>query len=198
MGATDTERRAQQQKLAMRLKLVTVALGLVGVLLLAAAIILRYKIPYIFSDSYFYGYANGEHTFYEEPNEFLKQFLWGFSVFTVIAWAMCYKILWYFWNVCTQIGKDNSFSAENAKSFHRMANTGFAIAILYAIKLAFYAGRMLLLKESYFGAVISGGLACGLIGLFLVLFLLFGIICEALSKLIKNAYEIKAENDLTI
>lgn len=198
MGTTDTERRAQQQKLAKRLKAVTIALGVVGVLLLLGAILLRYKVPDIFSDSYFYGYSDGEYTFYEERNEFLNQFLWGFSVFTVIAWAMCYKILWHFWHVCTQIGLDNSFSSENAMSFHRMANTGFAIAILYAIKLAFYGGRMLLLKETYVGALFSGGVACGLIGIFLILFLLFGIICEALSKLIKNAYEIKSENDLTI
>jgi hypothetical protein len=75
-----------------------------------------------------------------------------------------------------------------------MANTAFFISGLYALKLAFYGGRTFFITHE----IVTTVLMCVLIIVFLILFFLFGVICEALSKLIKNAYEIKAENDLTI
>ena len=81
---------------------------------------------------------------------------------------LCYLVLIEFWKVCTQIGADNSFSVENAKCFHRMAIRGAHAEIAF--------------------------LSIGEI----LLSLVFIVLCEALSKLISYAYEVKHENELTI
>ena len=43
---------------------------------------------------------------------------WGIAVF-------CYAILYQFWKVCVQIGRDNSFSGENARSFVVISRLAF-------------------------------------------------------------------------
>ena len=45
---------------------------------------------------------------------------WGIAVF-------CYAILYQFWKVCVQIGRDNSFSGENARSFVVISRLAFDI-----------------------------------------------------------------------
>ena len=50
--------------------------------------------------------------------------LWGWVGFSWYIAVLCYLILFEFWRVCTQIGKDNSFSLENAKYFHHMGLYG--------------------------------------------------------------------------
>ena len=193
MGTTDADRRAQQFTMAKRLKAVVIVLAVLGGFATVGVIGFRFMVPRIFGTSTTFFYDNGGGVEYSQ-NMALYHGLVGYSVFTLFAAAMCYKILWHFWHVCTEIGRDNSFSAENYRSFHKMANTSFVISGSYALKLAFIGGRMLLLSH----AVVETVCVSCVIFAGLVAFLLFGIICEALSKLIQNAYEIKAENDLTI
>ena len=189
-----TERNETNYRLSKRLKAVVIVLAVLGGLLTIGVIGFRFIAPSLFgtSTTFFYGMDGGEVVYSKNPALFHG--LMGYSVFTLVAAALCYKILWHFWHVCTEIGRDNSFSAENYASFHKMANTAFVISGSYALKLAFIGGRMLILADGIVETIcVCTVILCGLIA-----FLLFGIVCEALSKLIKNAYEIKAENDLTI
>ena len=109
---------------------------------------------------------------------------WGMVIYAVFFY---FAILAEFWKVCTEIGRDNSFSLENAKSFRRMSIFAGIEAVGFMIRVVF-------------------GAAFGLTGIFEIVFRLaeifvsvvFLILCEALSQLIRNAYEMKQENDLTI
>ena len=108
-------------------------------------------------------------------------------VMVIYAVGFYFAILVEFWKVCTEIGRDNSFSLENAKSFHRMSIFGGIEAVGFVVRIVW-------------------GEAFGLTGIFEIIFRLaeifvsvvFLILCEALSQLILNAYEMKQENDLTI
>lgn len=107
---------------------------------------------------------------------------------SALVLVMCGLILRRFWKVCTEIGNDNSFSLENVENFRRMALIG-------GVCLAQYLVRVIIVltadaEISVFRVVILVGLVL-LCGIFVVL-------CEALSQLIRNAYEVKHENDLTI
>lgn len=113
--------------------------------------------------------------------------LWGWVVTSWYIAVCCYLILFEFWRVSTQIGRNNSFSAENAASFHRMGLCGIAGAVGFAARIAFLfavgaadAGRVLLVAGE------------------LLLALIFTVLCEALARLVRCAYEMKQENELTI
>ena len=92
---------------------------------------------------------------------------WGIAVF-------CYAILYQFWKVCVQIGRDNSFSGENARSF------------VVISRLAFVAKRAL-------------GPAF-LIFMILLIFInvVIAVLAAALSHLIYKSYEMKQDAELTI
>ena len=191
----ETTRNETNYRLSKRLKAVVIVLAVLGGLLTAGVVFFRLIAPGVFGatiTTFSYGMQGGSVEYTKNPT--LVQGLVGYSVFTLFASAMCYKILWHFWHVCTEIGRDNSFSPENHKSFHRMAVTSYVIAGSYVVKFMYIGGRMLWAH----GGVVEIVAVCGLIFCGVILFFLFGVICEALSKLIKNAYEIKAENDLTI
>ena len=113
--------------------------------------------------------------------------VWSFVFFSWYTAVLCYGVLFQFWNVCTQIGRDNSFSLENVRSFHRMAMLGVAAG-------AGYLARMVYL-------IAAGGFRwpAFLYNLALILLsVVFVTLCEALSQLVRNAYEVKRENELTI
>lgn len=103
--------------------------------------------------------------------------------------AFYFAILVQFWKVCTEIGRDNSFSLENVKSFHLMSIFGGAEAIGFAARIV---GNLVL------GEVESGFLIIAFTGAELFVAVVFLILCECLSQLIENAYEVKRENELTI
>jgi len=110
----------------------------------------------------------------------------GIGGMWVIA-GLCYIALWNFWKLCTEIGKDNSFSIRNAGY---MKNIGLLSST--AIVLFFLGGLFIFLIHFLNAA-----------WFFIIFFLCFisagvAVLSFALSALIKNAMEIKEENDLTI
>ena len=111
----------------------------------------------------------------------------GFPFAVWYSVSMCYVILFHFWHVCQEISRENSFSMENARSFHKMAIGGILLGSGFLVKL---------------GLVLFGDKITFLYGLFIVFEIIvsiaFVIVCETLSKLILHAYEMKQENDLTI
>lgn len=102
--------------------------------------------------------------------------------------VLCYLVLFEFWMVCTQIGADNSFSKQNARHFHRMAIYGGCAAVGYAVRLIWWFAAVRGAHAEI--AFLSTGE--------ILLSLVFIVLCEALSKLISYAYEVKHENELTI
>ena len=126
------------------------------------------------------------YAFYLRADE-PQNLFWTFIFSSWYTAAFCYGVLIEFWGVCTQIGNDNSFSRENARHFHRMgicgvlALAGFVIRPLYlALEQALTVG---------FGIFVAAEILIAIV---------FIVLCEALSRLILNAYEMKQENELTI
>ena len=99
----------------------------------------------------------------------------------------CYAILYQFWNVCREIGKDNSFSKENADAFKRISMLAVVLAGLWAAALA----ALFLLR--YVQPAITLFLIFAVFMSFIV-----AICAAALSHLVLKAYELKKENELTI
>ena len=99
----------------------------------------------------------------------------------------CYAILYHFWQVCRQIGLDNSFSKENANAFISISRFSFFLTIEWFIGLLFLAIG---------GWMKTGALLILIFGIFLSM--IVTIITAALSHLILKAYEMRQENELTI
>lgn len=118
------------------------------------------------------------------PTEDPYHVLLGFSWFIAI---LCYAVLFQFWKVCNEIGKDNSFSLENARSFHTMSILGMVAGVSYVFRVAYDV----IYDKSNLVPIIYA-LFC------IALSVVFVMVCEGLSQLIRNAYEVKLENDLTI
>lgn len=111
----------------------------------------------------------------------------GLNIFSYWTILFIYVILIFFWNVCTQIGRGNSFSLENAATFHKMTLCSGLIILGFVAEFVWAVIKDYLTLPSV-----------AFICFKTVLFLAFAVLCEALSKLILHAYEIRKENDLTI
>lgn len=155
----------KQKKICRWLKGLTVLLGIMGVAFFGGVTVLAF--------------------YMRQQNP--QDLVWSFVFFSWYTAVLCYGVLFQFWNVCTQIGRDNSFSLENVRSFHRMAMLGVAAG-------AGYLARMVYL-------IAAGGFRWPVFLYNFALILLsvvFVTLCEALSQLVRNAYEVKRENELTI
>lgn len=111
----------------------------------------------------------------------------GFNLFSWWTLLFCYMILILFWNVSTRIGKGNSFSKENATAFHRIGLCGIAILLGFVVELIWAFIQDYLTVPSILFICFKT-----------IVFIIFVVICEALSKLILHAFEIRQENELTI
>lgn len=157
-----------QKAITYWLKAVTVAFGLLGLA--------------------FFGGATAYAFFYKpDYNEPVPEYLRNNIAALWITAVICYIILFFFWKIVNEIGKDNSFSLENVKNFKCMGVCGIAAVIEHLIILLVWTvkGETALIPLSY-------------TLLKIVVFMLFVILCYAMSRLVKNAYEIKQENELTI
>lgn len=112
---------------------------------------------------------------------------WTFVFFMWFTAILCYVILFCFWGICTQIGRDNSFSLENAKHFRQMAVCGVIASVGFVARMLWMAvlGEL----TPLYAVIIAGEVLLGGV---------FAVLCAALSMLVKNAYEVKLENELTI
>lgn len=98
---------------------------------------------------------------------------WGIAIF-------CYAILFRFWKVCTQIGRDNSFFGENARAFVVISRLAFGLGGVWFLGLLILAWNRWL----------NVGMGNFLILAALVSIIL-AILSAALSHLILKAYELK-------
>lgn len=100
---------------------------------------------------------------------------------------LCYLALALFWGICTRIGKDNSFCRENARAMKSIGLLAFGVGVLILCGCLFL-GLVGALSGPL--CVLSFFVLCAACGI--------GVICFALSALIRNAAKLKEENDLTI
>ena len=155
----------KQKKICRWLKGLTVLLGTMGVAFFGGVTVLAF-------------YMRQQNP--QDP-------VWSFVFFSWYTAVLSYGVLFQYLNVCTQIGRDNSFSLENVRSFHRMAMLGVAAGAGYLVRMVYL--------------IAAGGFRwpAFLYNLALILLsVVFVTLCEALSQLVRNAYEVKRENELTI
>ena len=158
----------KQRKITYLLRAVAIALGLLGIAFFGSATLYAF----VFKPDY---------------NEPVPGYLRENIVFIWITAIICYLILFFFWKIINEIGNDNSFSLENVKNFKCMAVCGGLIILEYVIRIVVWLikGNLEFISLSY-----------TLLKIFV--FIIFVILCIAMSKLVQNAYEIKQENELTI
>ena len=157
-----------QMKISKILKLFSMMNAIIG------GLFFFWYMPHIISDA---AIEFSEVSFLEMPG---KIGIWTIAL-------LCYIALYYFWKICNEIGKENSFCEKNVLSMKYIGIIACLICILI------FGG------DVYMAVV--GYLHPGLVILsFLFIFVGSGIavICFSLSALIKNAVMIKNENDLTI
>ena len=112
---------------------------------------------------------------------------WPGIVFGGVTAVFCYAILYQFWKVCVQIGKDNSFSYENAKAFKNMSRLLIVLAELWFFALLILAVKHWLNFEIGMKIIVI-----------IFLWTAIAVLTAALSHLVWKAYEMKQENELTI
>ena len=110
----------------------------------------------------------------------------GLMGICIIA-VLCYLVLGNFWMICVRIGEDNSFCNENADCMKRMGLLSFTIGVLLTAAMVFL-GCLGFLGIAFF--IVYFLLMCIVCGV--------GVLCLALSALIRRAAQLKEENDLTI
>ena len=102
----------QQKEISRWLKAITIVLALMG------AVFFLYIMPVLAMS-------------WRDADEslaylFMPGLLYGWCIAVI-----CYAILYQFWKVCVQIGKDNSFSKENAKCFRNISLFAFLLAVVW-------------------------------------------------------------------
>lgn len=164
-GTERKEKVMKQKKIAGWLKGITIMLGIMGILFFGGFTWMAFELKGI-----------------DEGNP-----LWMWIFFSWYIAVLCYVILFEFWNICTQIGKNNSFSKENVVHFHRMGLCGIGGAIGFTARLLW----LVVLQRA---EILNVGFSIAEI----LIALVFIVLCEALSGLVQYAYDMKQENDLTI
>lgn len=112
---------------------------------------------------------------------------WPCLISVWVIGILCYAILYQFWKVCVQIGRDNSFSCENSKAFVTISKLAAAISIICFCGM-FYLG---------INNWMNPGVMLLMIGIIFI-GITIAVLAAALSHLIHKAYEMKQENELTI
>lgn len=172
----------KQKTIAKKLKILTAIIGVVGLL------VFGFMAKNVY-EAYFALSKDG--TWHPEliPEEFYFSASHIIPLLVVfVTMVLCYLILFRFYSVCSEIGKDNSFSLENIKNFSIMRNLLFIVSGIWFV----YAISNLVITKGV-ALLLSGRFA-----LYGVIFLTVAAFADALSKLVAHAYEIRTENELTI
>ena len=116
-----------------------------------------------------------------------QKWYWPGLVYCWVVLLPGFAGLWEFWKICGQIGCDNSFSQENARSLFRICLLALTMAALLVAGVAALCLLGMGLPALLI-AMLGFAAACALVAL----------LANALSQLVRRAAAIKSENDLTI
>ena len=156
-----------QLNLSKWLKFITIAVGVMG------AVVFFIIIPEIGREL-------------AAPLEFSNRY-WPWLIFIWIMAVPCYMVLGFFWSICNQIKKNESFTEVNVRNLIWISRLAIFDSILC------FLGNVLL-------AVLNMSHPGILVGFLFVIFIgvAIAIVSSALSHLVKKASMIQEENDLTI
>ncbi len=112
---------------------------------------------------------------------------WPGLIYDFVIASGCYAILFQFWNICCQIGQDNSFSRENAAAFKRISRLSVLLAVIW------FTGFLGLIVMRYMQPSLMLFMLSAIFMSFVV-----AVCAAALSHLVLKAYELRQENELTI
>ena len=108
-------------------------------------------------------------------------------VFLLLTAIPCYIFLFFGWKISRNIMDDRSFSQENANYLKRMAYLALGDTVFF-----FIGNIVLFFLSMNHPGMLLGSLIIDFLGISV------SVICAALSHLVQKAYELQAENDLTI
>lgn len=112
---------------------------------------------------------------------------WPGLIYSFVIAIGCYAVLFFFWKVSVEIGRDNSFSKENAESFINISRITFSLAIIWFAGMIFLTVNRWMQRALFVYMVFA-----------VFISIIISILAAALSRLIIKAYEMKKENELTI
>lgn len=116
-----------------------------------------------------------------------QKWYWPCLIYGWVVLLPGFAGLWEFWKICVEIGRDNSFSQKNARSFFRICLLALTMAALLAVGVAALCLLGMGLPALLI-AMLGFAAACALVAL----------LANALAQLVRRAAAIKSENDLTI
>lgn len=158
----------KQKYLAKWLKMITIVVGVIGILIYFAAI------PVL-----------GGDTFNVFPE--LDFVFWPWIILIWITSIPCYIALVLFYKICNEIENDNSFSEKNAKLLKNISLLAIFDTIFFFTGNVVYSllgiNRLMIMLVSLFVVFVG---------------IVIGILTAALSHFVLKASELKKENDLTI
>lgn len=158
----------KQEEIARWLKVITCGIGIMGVFFFV------FLVPILAGEV-------------KKSYPHLAYLYWPGLLYILVVAGACFAILLEFWMVCCQIGKDNSFSMENAEAFKQISRLAVLLAAVW-----FLGAVCLVLLHCLHPAL--------LLFFIFALFMSFAVaICAAaLSHLVLKAYQLRQENELTI
>ena len=116
-----------------------------------------------------------------------QKWYWPGLIYCWVVLLPGFAGLWEFWKIWGQIGRDNSFSQENARSLFRICLLALTMATLLAVGVAALCLLGMGLPALLI-AMLGFAASCALVAL----------LANALAQLVRRAAAIKSENDLTI
>lgn len=114
---------------------------------------------------------------------------WGIMIFFWFSSIPAFGCLWKFWGICVRIGKDRSFTDENARAMRTMSHLMLSDTVLFVGFLL--ADVIAKWYRQSFWMLIFAILAIGVS-------ICLSIVCAALSHLIYKASQLQEDQDLTI
>ncbi|MBO7333790.1 MAG: DUF2975 domain-containing protein [Lachnospiraceae bacterium] len=158
----------EQKSLAKWLKFIIIGVGICGLIVYFA----------VFT-------SLGRSLVYDNPE--FEYCYWPWLIFLWVTAIPCYAVLVLGWKIAANIGNDRSFSFDNAKYCKWISWLALGDTIY------FFAGNIVLmfLNMNHPGIILMS---------FMVDFagITITVVAAVLSRLIKNAAELKEQNDLTI
>ena len=157
-----------QKRMSLMLKSVTIIIGLMG------TVFFLILLPSLANDL-----RNG----YKE----VAYMYWPGLLYGWLIGVIVYAALYNLWEICCEIGKDNSFSNENIKYLN---NIGVLAIIAVAV---WFTGLVVLISINVISIAFFVLMVVGIIASVAI-----AIITIVLAHLVDKAYELKSENELTI
>jgi len=101
----------------------------------------------------------------------------------------CLLALLRFFQICTRIGRDNSFCMHNAKALKEMSIYMLTVVIMGSIGFVVFIISGLYYNFKFTGAAIL---------IVIIIAVTLSVVCAALSHLVQKASVLQEEHDLTV